>query len=265
MNILDEIIQNKKEEVKSQKDDLPIRSLEELIKTNSEDEIGQERRDIYDALSRKNSINIIAEIKKSSPSKGVILEDFKPVELAHDCQMGGASAISVLTDEKFFEGKLAYLNSVRAVTEIPLLRKDFIIDEYQILESKIYKADAILLIASILNDKQITKFIKIADEIGLDCIIETHSENELKRAINIDYPIIGINNRNLNNFTVDINNTLKLIKKVPNDFTIVGESGIKKFQDIRLYNDAGVYNFLIGESILTSKNIQKKFDELLNK
>jgi len=217
------------------------------------------------SLPKNKNINIIAEIKKASPSAGVIINEYFPEEIANQYEKSGAGAISILTESSFFKGNIDHLSTISQKTNIPLLRKDFIIDEYQILESKIYKADAILLIASILNDEQIVNFIKIADEIGLDCIIETHSENELKRAIKIDYPIIGINNRNLNNLSVDINNTLKLIKKIPSDFTIVGESGIKKFQEIRLYNNAGVYNFLIGESILTSNNIKKKFDELLNK
>ena len=144
------------------------------------------------------------------------------------------------------------------------MRKDFIIDPYQILESKVYKADAVLLIMSILTDKQIKKFISIANNYNLDCLVETHTEEELKRAINIGYPLIGINNRNLNNLTVDINNTLNLINNIPSNFTIVAESGIKSREEIKRYNEVGVYNFLIGESILKSKNISKKIKEFLN-
>lgn len=259
--LLKDICQKKKCELEMTKSKCSFQTLEKLLPKKNNRGL---KKILNDSQKNKN-INIIAEIKKASPSAGEIIKEYVPEDIATQYEKSGAGAISILTESSFFKGNIEHLSTISQKTNIPLLRKDFIIDEYQILESKIYKADAILLIASVLNDKQIIKFIKIADEIGLDCIIETHSENELKRAINIDYPIIGINNRNLNNFTVDINNTLKLIKKVPNDFTIVGESGIKKFQDIRLYNDAGVYNFLIGESILTSKNIQKKFDELLNK
>ena len=259
--LLKEICQKKKDELEITKSKCSFQTLEKLLPKKNNRGL---KKILNDSQKNKN-INIIAEIKKASPSAGVIINEYCPEEIANQYEKSGAGAISILTESSFFKGNIDHLSTISQKTNIPLLRKDFIIDEYQILESKIYKADAILLIASILNDKQIVNFIKIADEIGLDCIIETHSENELKRAIKIDYPIIGINNRNLNNLSVDINNTLKLIKKIPSDFTIVGESGIKKFQEIRLYNNAGVYNFLIGESILTSNNIKKKFDELLNK
>ena len=259
--LLKEICQKKKDELEITKSKCSFKTLEKLLPKKNNRGL---KKILNDSQNNKD-INIIAEIKKASPSAGEIISEYFPEKIAVQYEKSGAGAISILTESSFFKGNIDHLSSISHKTNIPLLRKDFIIDEYQILESKIYKADAILLIASILNDKQIVNFIKIADEIGLDCIIETHSENELKRAIKIDYPIIGINNRNLNNLSVDINNTLKLIKKIPSDFTIVGESGIKKFQEIRLYNNAGVYNFLIGESILTSNNIKKKFDELLNK
>jgi len=259
--LLKEICQKKKVELEITKSKCSFQTLEKLLPKKNNRGL---KKTLNDSQKNKN-INIIAEIKKASPSAGEIINDYVPEEIASQYEKSAAGAISILTESSFFKGNIDHLSAISQKTNIPLLRKDFIIDEYQILESKIYKADAILLIASILNDKQIINFIKLADEIGLDCIIETHCENELKRAIKINYPIIGINNRNLNNLSVDINNTLKLIKKIPSDFTIVGESGIKKFQEIKLYNNAGVYNFLIGESILTSKNIQKKFDELLNK
>ena len=260
-DLLKKICQKKKDELEITKSRCSFQTLEKLLPKKNNRGL---KKILNDSQKNKNT-NIIAEIKKASPSAGEIIEEYIPEEIAVQYEKSGAGAISILTESFFFKGHIDHLPTISQKTNIPVLRKDFIIDEYQILESKIYKADAILLIASILNDEQIIQFIKIADEIGLDCIIETHSENELKRAIKIDYPIIGINNRNLNNLSVNIDNTLKLIKKIPNDFTIIGESGIKKFQDIRLYNGAGVYNFLIGESILTSKNIQKKFDEFLNK
>jgi len=259
--LLKEICKKKKDELELIKSKCSLKTLEKLLPQKSNRGF---KKILNDSQKNKN-INIIAEIKKASPSAGEIIIEYFPEEIAVQYEKSGAGAISILTESSFFKGNIDHLSIVSNKTNIPLLRKDFIIDEYQILESKIYKADAILLITSILNDKQIIKFIKIADEIGLDCIIEAHSEIELQRVINIEHPIIGINNRNLNNLSIDTENTLKLIKKIPNDFTIVGESGIKKFQDIKLYNNAGVYNFLIGESILTSKNIQKKFDELLNK
>ena len=143
------------------------------------------------------------------------------------------------------------------------MRKDFIIDAYQILESKIYKADAILLIVSILSDNQLKEFIDIADKYGLDCIVETYNQTELERALKIGYPIIGINNRNLKNLSIDINNTINLIKNIPNEFIVVAESGIKTKKDINIYNKLGVYNFLIGESLLKAQNIELKIKELL--
>ena len=154
-------------------------------------------------------------------------------------------------------------HSSKKKTNLPILRKDFIIDEYQILESKVYCADAILLIVAILKDNELKQYIKIAEEIKLDCIIEAHNENEIKRAINIGYPIIGINNRNLQNLSTDINNTLNLVKKIDKNFTVIAESGIKSKDDIKKYNELEIYNFLIGETILKAQNKEKKIKELL--
>ena len=179
-------------------------------------------------------------------------------------EKSGVGAISILTESNFFEGRTDHISLIRNASTLPILRKDFIIDVYQIFESKVYKADAILLIASILSDAQIKEFIKIANDVGLDCIIEVHSKTELSRAIKIGYPIIGINNRNLDNLSIDINNTVKLLKNISDDFSIIGESGIKSYSDITLYNNVGVYNFLIGETILKAKNIDNKIKELLN-
>ena len=180
-------------------------------------------------------------------------------------EKSGAGAISILTESSFFEGHIDHMSTMNLKTNLPILRKDFIIDEYQIFESKVFKADAILLIVSILSDEQIKEFIKIADDIGLDCIIETHNSDELRRAIKINYPLIGINNRNLDNLSIDTNNTIRLMENISNNFTIIGESGISKFSDIEKYNKSGVYNFLIGEALLTAENIDIKFKELLTK
>tara|TARA_B110000196_G_C21056390_1_gene620064 strand:+ start:705 stop:1175 length:471 start_codon:yes stop_codon:yes gene_type:complete len=147
---------------------------------------------------------------------------------------------------------------------IPILRKDFIIDKYQIYESKVFKADAILLIISILTNNEIKEFIEIAEDIGIDCIIETHNKNEVSRAIEINYPIIGINNRNLNTLSINTENILSICKNIPKDFIIIGESGIKSKNEIIKYNELGIFNFLIGESILKSKNKSLKIKELIN-
>ena len=214
-------------------------------------------------LNQKN--NIIAEIKKSSPSAGEIIHNYDPEDIAVSYEKSGAGGISILTESNFFKGNIDHISLVNLKTNIPLLRKDFILDEYQVYESKVFKADAILLIASILSDEKIKKFIDIAEDIGLDCIIETHTSDEINRALKIDYPIIGINNRNLDSLSIDIDNTTNLVKHIPKDFTVLGESGIKEYSDIYIYNKIGVYNFLIGEALLTAKDIRLKFNELLNK
>ena len=217
----------------------------------------------YSQKNKKN--NIIAEIKKSSPSVGEIIKNYRPEDIAVQYEKSGAGAISILTESSFFKGHIDHMSTINLKTNLPILRKDFIIDEYQIFESKVFKADAILLIVSVLSDEKIREFIKIADDIGLDCIVETHDSDELKRAIKINYPLIGINNRNLGNLSIDTNNTIKLMKGISDNFTIIGESGISKFSDINRYNISGVYNFLIGEALLTAKNIDIKFKELINK
>ena len=170
-----------------------------------------------------------------------------------------------MTEKNFFKGSIDHLSIIETKTNIPILRKDFIIDPYQIYESKVYKADSILLIMSILEDNEIKEYIKIANDIGLDCIIEAHSLDEINRAIKIDYPIIGINNRNLDNLSVNINNTLDMINQIPKNFTVIGESGIKSNENIKKYNDHGVYNFLIGETILRSSNYDSMIKKLLKK
>jgi len=259
-DLLKEICLKKREEIEINKRRCSLSSLEKLLpdKSNKGFKILAQKSQI----NKKN--NIIAEIKKQSPSAGEIIKNFIPENIAIQYEQSGAGAISILTENSFFKGHIDHLSIIRQKTNLPILRKDFIIDPYQIFESKVYKADAILLIVTILSDKKIIEFIKIADEIGLDCIIESHTTEELQRTIKFNYPIIGINNRNLDNLSIDINNTIELIKKIPKDFTIIGESGINSRSDILNYNQSGVFNFLIGEKLLTSKNINLKFKELLN-
>ena len=259
-NLLKKICQKKRDELEITKNKCTLTSLKKLLPEKN----NKGFKNLLQLSQKKNKINIIAEIKKNSPSAGEIVKNYVPEDIAIQYEKSGAGAISILTERSFFKGHIDHLSIINQKTNIPLLRKDFIIDPYQIFESKVYKADAILLIATILSDKEIKEFIRIADDIGLDCIIETHTEEELQRAIKINYPIIGINNRNLNNLSININKTLKLIKNIPSSFTIIGESGIKKYSDIYLYNQSGVFNFLIGETILKSKNISLKFKELLN-
>ena len=260
-NILKRICNDKKKELEITKSKCSLNSLMKLLPEKK----NKKFKDLIIESQKNKSNNIIAEIKKSSPSAGELIKDYHPENIAYQYEKSNAGSISILTESNYFKGSIDHISLIRNVTNLPILRKDFIIDIYQIYESKVYKADAILLITTILNDKQIKECINTANELGLDCIIETHSLDELNRAIKIGYPVIGINNRNLDNLSININNTLNLIKNVPKEFNIIGESGIKTYCDIKSYNQAGVYNFLIGETILKANNIENKFKELLNK
>ena len=260
IDILKKICENKLVEIEKSKEKCSISNLEKLIK----DKKNRKFKNLLIESAKNKKNNIIAEIKKASPSAGTIIKNYFPETIAAEYEKSGAGAISILTEKKFFYGDLDHISILNQSTTLPIIRKDFIIDEYQIFESKVYKADAILLIASILDDKKIKRFLSLSEQLGMDCLIETHTEEELFRVINIGYPIIGLNNRNLKNLSTDINNSLKLINKIPKDFVIVAESGIKSKNEISLYNDVGIYNFLIGESILKSNNYSDKFNELLN-
>ena len=260
-NILKKICEDKIIEIEILKKKCSLNSLKKLIS----DQIN--KRDfkniiINSSLKKKNYI--IGEIKKASPSAGEIIHNYEPVEIAKIYERAGVKALSVLTEKNYFKGEIDHLSYVKQNTNIPILRKDFIIDEYQIYESKVYQADVILLIVSVLSDDELKKFLKIANELYLDCIIETHDENEIKRALKLDYPILGINNRNLKNLKTDLNNSVSLFTSISKDYTVIAESGIKTPEDISMYNDLGIFNFLIGESILRSKNYATFIKKLLN-
>ena len=259
-NLLKKICDDKKKEIIENKNKCSYKTLEKLLPLNAT-KMHFKNNLINAQINKKNFI--IGEIKKSSPSAGNIIKNYHPEKLALIYEKAGVGAISILTEKNYFEGEIDHLSLIKKRTNLPLLRKDFIIDEYQILESKVYNADAILLIAAILKDSELKQFIKIAEEIKLDCIIETHNEDEIKRAIDIGYPIIGINNRNLKNLSTNINNTLNLIKKIDKNFTVISESGIKNKHDIKKYNELEIYNFLIGEALLKAQNKEKKIKELL--
>ena len=258
MNILDEIVANTKSKLEIKKSRIGLKELLAKIDNTS----------IKESNFKKSLLNkdeaIIAEIKKASPSAGIISEDFNPVSKAKEYESFGAAALSILTEEDYFLGSINYLVDVKEVSDLPILRKDFIIDEYQIYESKVYQADVILLIVSILSDDQLKKYLDIAEDLKLDCIIETHNEDEIARALRLQYPIIGINNRNLKNLKTDVKNSVKLFTNINKDYTVIAESGIKSREDINMYNDLGIYNFLIGESILRSKDYNTFIKKLLN-
>ena len=259
-NILKKICEDKRLEIEILKKKCSLNSLKKLIS----DEIN--KRDfknviIKSSLEKRNYI--IGEIKKASPSAGEIIHNYEPIEISKIYERAGVKALSVLTEKNYFKGEIDHLSYVKQNTNIPILRKDFIIDEYQIYESKVYQADVILLIVSVLSDDELKKFLKIANELNLDCIIETHDENEIKRALKLDYPILGINNRNLKNLKTDLNNSVSLFTSISKDYTVIAESGIKTADDISMYNDLGIFNFLIGESILRSKDYTTFIKKLL--
>lgn len=255
--ILDTIVAHKQEEVKLQKNQLPLSGLMQTLRDISP------THDFKAAISTPEQINLIAEVKKASPSKGIIREDFNPVTIAQIYQSSGASAISVLTDERFFQGRLSYLTTIRQTTSIPLLRKDFIIDEYQIYQARASGADAILLIAAILELRTMQTFLKIAHSLDLDCLVEVHTESELKKALNTDARIVGINNRDLRTFQTNLDNTVRLRKLIPQDKVVVSESGIHFRQDVKLLQECGINAILVGESLMRSADINAKVKELM--
>ena len=260
-NILKKICEDKKLELEILKNKCSINSLKKLVSNRI---IKREFKNkvINSRIEKKNFI--IGEIKKASPSAGEIINNYEPLEIAQIYEKAGAGAISILTERNYFEGEIDHLSLLKQNTNIPILRKDFIIDEYQIYESKVYQADVILLIVSILSDDQLKKFLEIANELNLDCIIETHDDNEIKRATKLNYPIIGINNRNLKNLKTDINISVNLFTSISKDYTVIAESGIKTSADIIMYNKLGIFNFLIGESILRSNDYSAFIKNILN-
>ncbi len=256
LNILEQIVEVKKEEVKKLKQKYSINSFKEMkyfeLKSLK----------FYQKTKNNQNISIISEIKKASPSKGIIREDFNHLKIAETYFKCGADAVSILTDENFFKGNILFLKEIASIKEAPLLRKDFIIDEFQVFQSKGNGADLILLISEILSKSQIKELSNAAEEAGLEVLLELHSEKQLDK---IDFDvnnILGVNNRNLEDFSIDLNTTLKLSKLIPDDSVLVAESGINKKEDIDFLIQAGIDALLIGEHLMASKNIEKKFKEL---
>lgn len=208
-------------------------------------------------------LGLIAEVKKASPSAGVIAADFDPVKIARAYEDAGAHAISVLTDEKFFQGHLSYLTKVREAVSIPCLRKDFIVHEVQIYEAAVAGADAILLIVAALDDAQLRHLYEVAEKCQLDALVEVHDMAELDRALELDAKLIGINNRNLTTFEVDLETTVRLSEQVPDDVILVAESGLKTREDTQRVFDAGCNAILVGESLMRTNDIASQVEELL--
>ena len=257
--MLDEIVAKTEErliEAKSNK------SLEELKDEVSKLEINDEFP--FKEALKDPEIAIIAEVKRASPSKGLIAEDFDYIEIAKEYEKAGASAISVLTEPYFFSGSNDFLQEISENVSIPLLRKDFVIDEYMIYEAKILGASAILLIVSILDEVQLKSYLDLAHDLGLSAIVETHDANEIEAAVNAGAGIIGVNNRNLADFTVDIENSINLRKLVSEDIIFISESGIKTAEDVRRLKENNVDAVLIGETLMRSDDKESMVLELKN-
>jgi indole-3-glycerol phosphate synthase len=253
--ILDDIIDHKRREVSEANHRTPLAALKERIVSRSSGLFSK-------AIRATGRVCLIAEIKKASPSRGVLCADFDPAALAGLYAENGASAISVLTDAKFFQGDTSHLVQARETSRLPVLRKDFIIDEYQIWESAAIRADAVLLIVAALSEKQLRDFLQLASHVGLDALVEVHDKKQLDAALDAGARIIGINNRDLRTFTTDLQVTLQLAPEVPAGHIIVSESGIHTGEDVRRVRQAGVDAILVGEALVTSDDIPKKVREL---
>lgn len=256
-NILKEIVEKKKEKILLAKQALPEEELKARIK-----DLGP-TRPFIESIHKPRIISLIAEIKRSSPSRGVIRQDFNLIEIAKIYQELDVQAISILTEEDYFLGNISYINEVRNLASVPILRKDFIFEPYQIYESRFFGADAVLLIADLLTKDKITELMQIAFELGLSCLVEVHTEKELKKVLALKVPLIGINNRDLETLEVDFKTTEKLFPLIPKDKIVVVESGIKTYQDILFLKILGVNAVLIGESFMEAGDIRKRVEEIM--
>ncbi len=247
--ILDTIITHKQKELTVEQTEVPLRELEGEVKDLPP------TRNFSGAIKGSGTVRLIAEVKKKSPSKGIIREDFHPVSIAETYVGNGAAAISVLTDKHFFAGELDYLRAIREVVDVPLLRKDFTIDPYHIYQARVAGADAILLIVAALTPARLRTFMEIADSLSLASLVEVHTREELSVALDVDAQIIGINNRDLRTFHTDLATTFRLRDAIPADKIVVSESGIYTREDVEKLKDADVHAMLVGESLMRSPNI----------
>lgn len=255
--ILDQIVAHKRTEVAEAKELRPADLLEKHLKT------APEPRDFVAALAGANGIGLIAEVKKASPSAGVIRDDFHPVNIAKTYERHGAACLSVLTDEQFFQGHLDDLYAVRQEVSLPVLRKDFIIDRYQILEARAAGADCVLLIAECLDDAQLEDLDRYAGELGLQTLIELYEPDNLDRVLRLDPPLVGINNRNLKTFVTDLEHSMQLAARVPKSTLLVSESGIRTRADVDRLQSAGIRAILVGETLMRADDMGAAVDQLL--
>lgn len=254
---LKEIILKKKERIAFAKQNIPEEELK--VKVQALPPPGP----FMKSINKPNAISLIAEIKKASPSKGIIRENFNPQDIAKIYQEAGAQALSVLTEEDFFLGNPVYINEIKGAVELPIMRKDFIIEPYQIYESRLLGADAILLIADLLPKDKLTELLQIASELGLASLVELHTEKELKKVLGLKIPLIGINNRDLHTLEVDLKTTERLYPLIPKDKVVVVESGLRNYQDILFLKVLGVKAVLIGQAFMEAQDIKNKVEEIM--
>lgn len=255
-SVLQKIAQHKREEITFAKKNKPLNVLEQNPQVD--------KRDFIAALRAKNTPAIIAELKRASPSKGLIRENFDVAEIAKIYAQHGAACLSVLTDITFFQGHPDYLAQAKIQCNVPVLRKDFIIDSYQIYESLTLGADCILLIVALLDNVQLADFCQLAHELGMAVLVESHNRNELERALRLPTPLIGINNRSLHTFDTEIQLSIQLKQYIPEDRIIITESGITSHTDIILMQSHGINTFLIGECLMRAKNIGEALNQLIH-
>lgn len=255
--ILDTIIAQKRKELQTEKEKFPLATLQaQLVNL-------PHTKNFHQAIAQSDAINLIAEVKKKSPSKGIIREDFDPVDIAKIYAENGAAAISVLTDVQFFDGRLDYLTAIREVVDVPLLRKDFTIDPYHIYQARSAGADAVLLIVAVLTRQQLREYIDIASSLSMATLVEVHTEEELEIALDVGAEIIGINNRDLRTFDTTLETTFRLRESIPSEKVVVSESGIYTRADVESLREAGVNAILVGESLMRSTDIGEHVRNLI--
>lgn len=255
--VLDRIVANKREEIALVKKRRDLQSLRDAVGH------APPVRDFLGALRGHNEVRLIAEVKKASPSKGVIRPSFHPVQIAEAYEAGGAAALSVLTDEPFFQGRLDYLTDVRDHVALPVLRKDFILEEYQVLEARVAGADAVLLIAECLPGNELADLYQCIRSLGMTALIELYDPNHLQRVLDTGTKLVGVNNRDLNTFAVDLEHVIRMRPHVPSDVTLVAESGIFYHEDVERLELAGINAILVGESLMRQEDVKKAVIQLM--
>lgn len=259
MNTLKEILEYKRSEVAGKKVRTPLVHVVEALETAPPTVSFVEAIRSHDM----DELSCIAEIKRASPSKGTLVTFFNPAKIGREYQLGGARALSILTDEKYFQGSPSYIKLVKAKVPLPVLRKDFIVDEYQVYESRVIGADAILLIVAALKESELLKFLSLAGELDLECLVECHTKNDIDRAVNCGAKMIGINNRDLQTFEISIETSLMLKRFIPNSTVAISESGIRNPHHVGLLKQVGFDAILVGEYLMTHENRIKALRDLL--